>query len=73
MAAAADIVGNEPANALQLLIGIGDYDQVSLATYLRGMVHTEIGQMPDAIFDFQTVLAHRGATFTIGSSSYPMA
>ena len=46
---------------------------MSLATYLRGLAHTEIGQMPAAIFDFQTVLAHRGAAFTIGSSVYPMA
>lgn len=73
LAAAADIGVNEPASALQLLIGIGDYDQVSLAPYLRGLAHTEIGQMPAAIFDFQMVLAHRGTAFTLGSSSYPMA
>jgi serine/threonine protein kinase/tetratricopeptide (TPR) repeat protein len=73
LAAATDIGVNEPANALQLLIGIGDYDQVSLAPYLRGLAHVEVGQMPAAIFDFQTVLAHRGAAFTTRSSIYPMA
>ncbi|MEO6982166.1 MAG: serine/threonine-protein kinase [Edaphobacter sp.] len=71
--AAADIGVNEPANALQLLIGIGEYDRVSIAPYLRGLAHVEAGQMPAADFDFQTVLAHRGSAFTMGSSVYPMA
>ena len=73
LAAAADIGVNEPVNALQLLIGISDYDQVSLVPYLRGLAHVEVGQMPAAIFDFQMVSAHRGAAFITGTSAYPMA
>jgi hypothetical protein len=71
--AAAYIGVNESDKALQVLLGLGEYDQVSLAPYLRGMAHAAVGQFPVAIVDFQTVLAHRGLDYTLGSNIYPMA
>lgn len=71
---AATYIGvNESDKALQLLLGLGEYDQISLAPYLRGMAHAAVGQFPVAIVDFQTVLAHRGLDYTLGSDVYPMA
>jgi hypothetical protein len=40
---------------------------------LRGMGHAGPGQMPFAVQDFQTVLAHRGSAFLLGGNVYPMA
>jgi serine/threonine-protein kinase len=71
--AAVRIGANEPAEALQLLIGVGDYDQGSLPPYLRGLAHAAVGQQPVAIVDFQTVLAHRGVAVASPSDIYPMA
>lgn len=71
---AATYIGvNESDKALQFLLGLGEYDQVSLAPYLRGMAHEAVGQFPVAIVDFQTVLAHRGFDYMLGSNVYPMA
>jgi serine/threonine-protein kinase len=64
---------NEPAKALQSLISQGQFDGTSLTPYLRGMAHAALGQMPPAIQDFQTVLAHRGSAMLLGGDVYPMA
>ena len=73
LAAAADIGINEPAPALQVLLGIGEYDQISLTPYLRGLAHASIGQPQVAIVDYQAVLSHRGVAFILGSDVFPMA
>jgi serine/threonine-protein kinase len=71
--AAIEVGANEPAKALDSLIALEEYDQVSLTPYLRGMANAALGQMPAAILDFQVVLDHRGTNFTLGSNAYPMA
>ena len=71
--AAADIGVNEPGKALQVLVDVKAHDQASLTPYLRGLAHAAVGQMPAAIEDFQTVLAHRGVAIVLGSNVYPMA
>jgi len=71
--AAGELGVNEPAKALEALSGVGQYDQVSLVPYLRGLAHAAVGQMPLAIADFQTVLAHRGVAFMLGGNVYPLA
>jgi serine/threonine-protein kinase len=71
--AAAEIGVNEPEKALDPLIALEPYDQISLAPYLRGMANAALGQMPAAIVDFQTVLDHRGSALTLGSNVFPMA
>lgn len=73
IAAAADIGINDPVSALQLLIGLGGYDQVSLAPYLRGLAHEAVGQGPVAINDYQTVSSNRGAAYLLNGDLYPMA
>ncbi len=73
LAAAADIGINDPVSALQLLLGLGDYDQISLAPYLRGLAHEAVGQEPVAAVDYQSVLNHRGAEYLMGSDVYAMA
>jgi serine/threonine-protein kinase len=71
--AAAEIGVNEPEKALDSLIALEPYDQMSLTPYLRGMANAALGQMPAAIADFQTVLDHQGVVLTLGSNAYPMA
>jgi serine/threonine-protein kinase len=71
--AAAALGVNEPARALQGLIALGQYDQISLTPYLRGMARAAVGQTPLAINDFQSVLSHRGVDLMIGGTLYPMA
>jgi eukaryotic-like serine/threonine-protein kinase len=56
-----------------MLVDIKVHDQASLTPYLRGLGHSAVGQMPLAIADFQTVLAHRGVALVLGSNVYPMA
>jgi tetratricopeptide (TPR) repeat protein len=71
--AAADIGVNEPAKALPILMETRAQEEISLIPYLRGLAHLAVGQMPLAIDDFKTVLAHRGLAFLMGGSVYPMA
>jgi serine/threonine-protein kinase len=71
--AAAAVGVNEPGKALQILADVKAQDQASLTPYLRGLAHAAVGQMPAAIADFQTVLAHRGVALVLGSNVYPMA
>jgi serine/threonine-protein kinase len=71
--AAADIGVNEPAKALQVLADVKARDQTSLTPYLRGLAHAAVSEMPAAIADFQTILAHRGVALVMGSNVYPMA
>jgi serine/threonine-protein kinase len=71
--AAAEIGVNEPEKALEPLVALEPYDQVSLAAYLRGMANAALGQMPAAILDFQAVLDHRGAALALGSNAFPLA
>jgi serine/threonine-protein kinase len=63
----------DPVSALSVLTRVEQYDQVSLTPYLRGLAHVAVDKTPQAIADFQTVLAHRGADFILGSDVYPMA
>ncbi len=71
--AAAEIGVNEPERALDSLVALEDYDQMSLSAYLRGMANASLGQTPAALRDFKSVLAHRGTALTLGSDAYPMA
>jgi tetratricopeptide (TPR) repeat protein len=71
--AAAELGVNEPARALEVLMSMGQYDEVSLTPYLRGLAHAATGQAGAAVSDFQNVLAHRGSAFLLGSNVYPMA
>ncbi|HEX3966950.1 MAG TPA: protein kinase [Edaphobacter sp.] len=71
--AAAAIGVNEPEKALDPLIALEPYDDISLAPYLRGIVNAALGQMPAAIPDFRGVLAHRGAALIQGNNAFPMA
>jgi serine/threonine protein kinase/tetratricopeptide (TPR) repeat protein len=71
--AAAEIGVNEPEKALDSLIALEPYDQISLTPYLRGMANAALGQIPAAILDFQIVQSHRGSSFFVGGNIYPMA
>ena len=71
--AAAEIGVNEPEKALDTLIALEQYDQISLTPYLRGMADAALGQMPAAILDFQIAQAHRGSSFLLSGTVYPMA
>jgi serine/threonine-protein kinase len=71
--AAADIGVNQPAKALDSLIALEEYDEISLAPYLRGLANAALGQMPAAILDFKIVQAHRGLSISLSGDVYPMA
>ncbi len=71
--AAIALHANDPATALEELRPVRRYDLISLTPYLRGQAHVALGQMQIGIVDFQTVLSHRGITFTVGTDVYPVA
>ena len=71
--AAIALHANDPATALEELRPVRRYDLISLTPYLRGRAHVALGQMQIGIVDFQTVLSHRGITFTVGTDVYPVA
>jgi eukaryotic-like serine/threonine-protein kinase len=71
--AAAEIGVNQPEKALDSLVSLRQYDQISLTPYLRGMADAAMGQSRDAIADFQTVVQHRGMAMLLGGDVYPMA
>ena len=71
--AAVALGARDPARALTVLTRVGQYDQVSLTPYLRGLAHVAEDEAPLAVTDFQTVVAHRGADFVLGSDVYPRA
>lgn len=63
----------DPAAALELLRPARRFDLISLTPYLRGLAHIAVGENALGIVDLQMVLAHRGATFTIGDAVFPAA
>jgi eukaryotic-like serine/threonine-protein kinase len=71
--AAAEIGVNEPEKALDTLIGLEQYDRISLTPYLRGMANAALGQMNAAMIDFQTAQAHRGSSLLLSGNVYPVA
>src|SRR5260370_28585025 len=71
--AAAEIGVNEPEQALDMLITLEQYDQISLTPYLRVMPNAALGQMQTAILDFQIAQAHRGSSLLLSGNVYPMA
>jgi eukaryotic-like serine/threonine-protein kinase len=71
--AAAEIGVNEPDKALETLIALERYDQLSLTPYLRGMANAALGQMSASILDFQIAQAHRGSSLLLSGNVYPMA
>jgi serine/threonine-protein kinase len=71
--AAAEIGVNEPEKALDTLVALEQYDQISLTPYLRGMANAGLGQMNAAILDFQIAQAHRGSSLLLSGNVYPMA
>jgi serine/threonine-protein kinase len=71
--AAAEIGVNEPEKALDSLIALEPYDQLSLTPYLRGMANAGLGQMSTAALDFQNAQAHRGRSFLMSGNLYAMS
>ncbi len=71
--AALALRSNDPATALEVLKPARQYDLISLTPFLRGRAHVALRQGQIGIVDYQTVLAHRGVTFVIGSDVYPVA
>jgi eukaryotic-like serine/threonine-protein kinase len=71
--AATEIGVNEPEKALDSLIDLEQYDQISLTPYLRGMANEALGQMQAAILDYQIVQSHRGSSMLLSGDIYPMA
>ena len=71
--AATSLGRSEPAAALSELNAIRQYDPSLLATYLRGLSHLANHDNTGAATDFQSILAHRGAALTTGTSIYPAA
>ena len=71
--AAGEIGVNEPEKALDTLIALEPYDQISLGPYLRGVANSALGQMQAAIRDFQIAQAHRGSSLLLSTDVYPMA
>jgi serine/threonine-protein kinase len=71
--AALALEANDPEAALEALKSARQYDLISLTPYLRGRAHVALRQVQIGIVDFQTLLSHRGITFTVGSDVYPMA
>jgi serine/threonine protein kinase/tetratricopeptide (TPR) repeat protein len=71
--AAAAIGINEPGKAIPNLGAFGNDSQTLFTAYLRGMAHTALGQTPQAIIDFQEVLARRGEASMQQGDLYPMA
>jgi serine/threonine-protein kinase len=71
--AAAEIGVNEPEKALDSLIALEPYDEISLTPYLRGMANAALGQTSAAVLDFQTAQAHRGRSFLLSGNVYPMS
>ena len=62
-----------PSAALNILQPARQFDLISLTPLLRGQAHVMLQQMQIGIVDFQTVLAHRGLPFVVGSVVYPVA
>ena len=71
--AAVALHDGDPAAALDALRSARQFDLISLTPYLRGRAHVALRQLQIGIVDFQTVLAHRGVTFLVGSNVYPVA
>jgi tRNA A-37 threonylcarbamoyl transferase component Bud32/tetratricopeptide (TPR) repeat protein len=63
----------DPAGALEVLKPARQYDLISLTPFLRGMAHVALKQGQIGIVDYQTVLAHRGVPFVVGSNVFPIA
>lgn len=63
----------DPNAALESLTSARQYDLISLTPVLRGRAHVALHQVQIGIVDFQTVLAHRGVPFIVGSVGYPVA
>ena len=64
---------NNPSAALDILRPARQFDLISLTPLLRGQAHVMLHQVQIGIVDFQTVLAHRGLPFVVGSVVYPVA
>ena len=71
--AAVALHANDPATALDVLKPARQFDLISLTPFLRGRAHVALRQGQIGIVDYQTVLAHRGVTFIVGSNVYPIA
>ncbi len=71
--AAMALRANDPTTALEELKPARQYDLISLTPYLRGRAHVALRQGQIGIVDYQTVLAHRGVPFIVGSNVYAVA
>lgn len=59
--------------ALAALQGARQYDNISLAPFLRGLIHLHNGHAQDAELDFEYVVQHPGAAALVSPMLYPMA
>jgi serine/threonine-protein kinase len=71
--AAAEIGVNEPDEALKFLATLKANDSMPIASYLRGMAQSALGNSSAAILDFQNVQVHPGASLLWGGTIYPAA
>ena len=58
--AALALADHQPADALQLLPGPSNLDNVSVIPYLRGLAHLELHDAPSAIADFKITTRYKG-------------
>jgi serine/threonine-protein kinase len=71
--AAEDLHDNRPVAALNDLAPARAFDLISITPFLRGQAHVAQHEVAVGIVDFQTELAHRGATYIVGNDVYPAA
>jgi class 3 adenylate cyclase/tetratricopeptide (TPR) repeat protein len=64
--AALALAEHQPAEALQLLPGPSNLDNVSLIPYLRGLAHLELHDAPSAIADFKITTRYKGNSLLNG-------
>jgi serine/threonine protein kinase len=71
--AAEDLHENQSEAALNDLSPARGFDLISITPFLRGQAHVAHHEIAVGIVDFQTELAHRGVTYTVGGDVYPAA
>ena len=63
----------DSVGALATLQAASPYDLLSIAAYLRGLIHLTSSQPAGALSDFQAVLLHRGSMTLVNPELYAMA
>ena len=71
--AAADIGGSQPGDAVRAFSAAGRDERNAMVPYLRGLADGELGQAASSRIEFQTVLSHRGVSWELAGTLYPVA